>query len=129
MVSRLRHIFFHPIFFGSLAIYILIRLLRKNNYDIPEWINGYLTDLICIPIVLMICLAMVRSIKRDSLIEIKPWLIALICIEYALIFEWFLPQKSSIYTADWIDVVMYFSGGIIFFFVQPFFRSTQKSNN
>jgi hypothetical protein len=129
MVSRLRHIFFHPIFVGSLAVYILIRLLRKNNYDIPEWINGYLTDLICIPIVLMICLALVRSIKRDSLIEIKPWLIALICIEYALIFEWFLPQKSSIYTADWIDVLMYFFGGIIFFFTQPFFRPVKKSNS
>lgn len=129
MVSRLRQIFFHPIFLASISIYVLIRLLRKNNYPLPHWINGHLTDLICLPIVLLICLALVRMLKRDSAIEIKPWLIALICIEYALIFEWILPQKSPIYIADWIDVVMYFLGGLIFFFIQPIFSNEKRTNN
>jgi hypothetical protein len=129
MVARIKQIFFHPIFFGSVALYVLIRLLRKNQYPMPHWINGYLTDLICLPIVLMICLAFVRQLKRDSSIKIKPWLIALICIEYALIFEWILPKKSAIYTADWIDVVMYFSGGLIFFFIQPIFKHEKKSSS
>jgi len=71
----------------------------------------------------MICLAFVRAIKRNSTVEINPWLIALICIEYALIFEWFLPKRSSIYTGDWKDVVMYFIGGIIFYFIQPYFKA------
>ncbi len=129
MVTRLRQIFFHPIFLASVALYVLIRLLRKNNYPLPHWINGHLTDLICLPIVLLTCLALVRILKRDSTIEIKPWLIALICVEYGLIFEWILPQKSPIYIADWIDVVMYFLGGLIFFFIQPIFRNEKKANN
>jgi cobalamin biosynthesis protein CobD/CbiB len=129
MVTRLRQVFFHPVFLAGVAIYVLIRLLRKNDYPLPHWINGHLTDLICLPIVLMICLAVVRVLKRNSFIEIKPGLIALICLEYALIFEWILPQKSRIYTADWIDVVMYFLGGLIFFFIQPIFRKEKKTNN
>jgi hypothetical protein len=122
MVARLTHIFLHPIFIGCVVIYCLIRYLRSLEMVMPDWLNGQVTDLICMPVTLMICLAFVRVIKRQSDIEIKPWLIALICIEYALIFEWFLPKKSPIYTADWKDVLMYFAGGVIFYFIQPFFR-------
>lgn len=129
MVARLKQIFFHPLFFGSVAIYMVIRLLRRNNYPLPDWINGHVTDLICIPLLLMVCLALVRVIKRDSAIEIKPWLIALICIEYAVLFEWILPQKSEIYTGDWKDVLMYFSGGFIFYFIQPLFKHKEKTSN
>ena len=78
------------------------------------------------PVVLMLCLALTRVIKRNSDLEINAWLIALICVEYALIFEWFLPQRSSIYTGDWKDVVMYVLGGVIFYFIQPFFRPKAK---
>lgn len=126
MVSRLKTIFFHPFFIGSIAVYILIRYLRKISYPMPDWVNGQLTDLICMPVVLMICLAFVRILKKDSTIEINKWLIALICLEYAILFEWILPLRSVIYTADWNDVAMYFTGGIIFYFIQPSFRQKKQ---
>lgn len=122
MVSRLTTIFFHPVFFGSIGLYVLIRFWRTSTYAIPDWINGYITDLICMPVVLMICLAFVRLIKSNSEIIINKWLIGFLCIEYAILFEWILPQRSSIYTGDWLDVVMYFLGGFIFYFIQPILK-------
>jgi hypothetical protein len=31
-------------------------------------------------------------------------------------FEYYLPEVNQRYTADWIDVIFYFSGGLFFFF-------------
>ncbi|MBI3135033.1 MAG: hypothetical protein HYZ14_10215 [Bacteroidetes bacterium] len=127
MVARLTNIFLHPVFIGCIVLYSLIRYLRRIEFAMPDWLNGQVTDLLCIPVVLMICLAFVRVIKKNATIELKLWLIGLICLEYALIFEWMLPKKSAIYTADWLDVCMYFTGGLIFYFIQPLFRPKQKN--
>lgn len=85
----------------------------------PDLINSYATDLICMPFVFIICLFFVRLLKRDNTLVIKPWIIALLCLQYIVVFEIILPMKSSIYTADFIDAVMYIIGSIIFFFMQP----------
>lgn len=126
MVSRLKTIFLHPFFIGCLVLYFIIRYLRKTDYPLPDWINSYITDLICLPVVLMICLAVVRTIKKNAEVEINKWLILLICLEYSILFEWILPKKSSIYTGDWKDALMYFSGGFIFYLIQPAFRKKIK---
>ena len=79
------------------------------------------------PLVFMICLAGVRIIKRNPQIEINKWLILVLFVEYALVFEWILPSRSKIYTADLLDVFMYAAGCILFFFMQPLFRVSQKN--
>lgn len=118
MVARLVNVFLHPYFLGCIIIYSLIRILRAEKIPVPDFVNGQITDLICIPFVLMICLAVVRAIKKDEKLQLKPWLVFLICVEYSIIFEWMLPAKSSIYTSDILDVVMYFIGGFLFLIIQ-----------
>lgn len=127
MVARLKPILLHPFFLGCIFVYSLIRYLRSIRLPMPDWLNGQVTDLICIPVILMICLAGVRTLKRSDTLEIKPWLILAICAEYAVIFEWYLPRKSTIYTADWLDVAMYGCGGVLFYLLQPRLRSDKKS--
>lgn len=128
----MKKIVFSPWFISCVVLYAVVWGWRKTDLFIPSWINGYLTDLLCIPFVLMISLAGVRLVKRNSNIEIKAWMIATIVVQYAIIFEWFLPKRSNLYTGDWMDVGMYVIGGIVFFFIQPSFRhspANPKSSN
>ena len=120
MDSRLIKIWLHPWFLSCIATYLFVFLWRKSNYEIPDFINGYLTDLVCMPFVLLICLGCIHGIRKNSHLTIPWWVILLVFIEYALLFEWILPAKNSIYTADLWDVVMYALGSLIFFLYQPF---------
>lgn len=129
MESGVKNILLSPYFIFGWMLYFSIRLCRTFDVNIPDWINGYLTDLLCMPLVFMICLAGVRIIKRNPQIEINKWLILVLFVEYALVFEWILPAKSQIYTADVIDVVMYAAGSIFFYFLQPIFRVQLKNQN
>ncbi|KOY50838.1 hypothetical protein I602_398 [Polaribacter dokdonensis DSW-5] len=41
-----------------------------------------------------------------------------LCSLYSLIFEFILPQQLTRYTADPIDVILYFLGGFTFYLLQ-----------
>ncbi|MBK7129372.1 MAG: hypothetical protein IPH66_08435 [Crocinitomicaceae bacterium] len=119
MDTRLIKIWLHPGFLGCVATYLVVFIWRKSHLTIPDFINGYLTDLVCMPFVLLICLGCVHIIKRNTNLTIPWWVILLVFAEYALLFEWILPARNSIYTADIWDVGMYAIGSLIFFLYQP----------
>lgn len=126
MVTRIvRSCIINPYFLSFISIYVMIRCLRAHHVNLPAWVNGQVNDLICIPVILLVTLCFLRIIKRNERIEINVFLIGLVCLEFSVVFEWYLPQKSTIYTGDSMDVIMYFLGGIIFYFVQR--KITQKS--
>ncbi len=129
MESGIKNILLSPYFIGGWILYTSVRICRSHEINIPDWINGYLTDFLCMPLVFMICLAGVRVIKRNPQIEISKWMILILFAEYTIIFEWILPAKSQIYTADILDVVMYAAGSILFYFLQPLFRVQPKNQN
>lgn len=122
MVPRVGYIIFHPVFLFMMAGYSLIRLARYNHFPIPEMLNSYTTDVLCIPLVLSATLLLARLIKRNHELKIHSLLILLICLEFSCVFEWILPAKSPIYTGDPLDVVMYFFGGGIFYLIQPLYK-------
>ncbi len=110
--------------FFLFAVLIFLGNLGLIHFEVnlPIWITSYLNDLLCMPIVLWICLKAVHIIKRDNGIHLDLLTIFSITIFYAVYFEWYLPLVEPRYTADWMDVIMYFSGAFIFYYMQ--FRDT-----
>jgi hypothetical protein len=79
-------------------------------------INGYIDDMAAIPVMANLALWFQRVfiIKNDYYV-LAPWHVIFITAYVALVFEGLLPVLSKIYTADWIDVVLYVLGGLFFY--------------
>lgn len=84
----------------------------------PSWLKNYLNDLLCMPIILTICLIGVRFIKKDKTIRISLFSALSLATFYSLYFEVILPLIMERYTADIYDVFLYFSGALLFYWLQ-----------
>lgn len=101
----------------SAAIYGFIKAL-KFTVGIPDLIDSYATDLLCLPLVLSCALVAIRFLFRDQKIVLSIGMIIVAFVAFSVLFEWILPSESVIYTADLWDVVAYGLGGICFYFLQ-----------
>ncbi len=112
----------HPIkntyFIAFSVAYLLIQSCRKLGVYLPELLNSYGTDLLFMPLLLSFSLWMTRFIKRDKTIILTVPMLLVVLLFVSFIFEYYLPMRSPIYTADKMDVVMYLLGGIIFYYFQ-----------
>ena len=100
-------------FFIALTIYIMQRL----QFPLPTIINNYLNDLLYIPLVLGTIEFIIRRLKKDSSFKLPLGFVVFLACSYSFYFEYYLPKVNSRYTADWIDVTLYFLGGIAYFFI------------
>ena len=73
-----------------------------------------------------VCLAFVRYFKRQFNYKLTPLMIFGMTTFYALFFEVYVPTIYTTQTGDWLDVVMYFIGGIIFWVWLKFGKSPNK---
>ncbi|SEE24892.1 hypothetical protein [Polaribacter dokdonensis] len=107
-------------FFCILSLFIgtVIYCLQYFNVPLPNFLNNYLNDFLIIPIALFICLLFLRWSRNDSSFTLKLPVILYLCSLYSLIFEFILPQQLTRYTADPIDVILYFLGGFTFYLLQ-----------
>ena len=112
--------FVFSVFLGT-SVYVA----QKLELNLPNIIQFYLNDFLIIPIVLTISLSILRWSKDDENYQISIWLILYICSLYAFLYEYILPKFYLRYTADLIDVILYFISGFLFFILQK----TTKSNN
>lgn len=99
--------------FIALAIYIMQRL----QLPLPTIINNYVNDLLYIPLVLGAIEFVIRRLKKDSSFKLPFGFVIFLAISYSFYFEYFLPKVNSRYTGDWIDVILYFAGGFVYFFI------------
>lgn len=107
----------HPLVFSSILLFLIHQIIEKGfNYSVPI-LHAYLDDLLCMPIVLgfgMQIIQWIHPIKDLYFLDKKAIVIAVVF--YSLLFEAILPfVNSSVYTADWIDVIMYSLGGLMFY--------------
>ena len=109
-----------------IAAYLSVRLLRESGLLTNSFLANHFSDLICMPVVLIICLEMVRFVKRKKTIYLHLIHVFGLCLFYAIFFEWYLPLTSSRYTADYRDVLMYFIGGLLFCSLQYTDRRLRK---
>lgn len=108
----------NPVFISLFSIAALVHLTKSFGFSLPNSVAFYLNDLLCMPIVLSLCLAAMRWLKKDQHIYM-PWMaIILITLYYSFHFEWLLPRFMARYTADLTDVGLYFVGAIMFYVFQ-----------
>lgn len=103
---------------SSLLIFLGLQLWVSMEYPLPGFIRFHLADLLCRPVVLSICLIAVRIIKNDPNIRLSAYSIFSLFVFYSVYFELLMPEIHQRYTADPLDVLMYFFGSLIFYIVQ-----------
>lgn len=106
----------------TLIVFCLIALFiyTANRFalPLPSWIYFYVNDLLCMPIVLSLSLAILRYIKKTETIYVPLSIIIILTSYYAIYFEWFMPKINPRYTGDFIDVLLYFIGAFLFYLFQ-----------
>lgn len=102
---------------GSLS-YLLLQFCRQQHLFIPKLINSYATDLLFMPLLFMATLWLTRIVKRTPNLVFSIPMLIVVFVYVSVVFEYYLPQKSSIYVQDSIDVLMYLLGTILFYFLQ-----------
>ncbi|WP_317171726.1 hypothetical protein [Flavobacterium kayseriense] len=108
-----------------LVIACSIFILQKAQRPLPQWVNNYWNDLLCIPLVLGALTYSIRWLKKDDKFEFSLGFVIVLSSYYAIYFEYYLPKNNSRYTSDWIDVLLYFSGGLLFYLFQ---KTSNKLN-
>ena len=123
--TNIRRLYF-LIFVGiTTAVYIAQQL----SFHLPHLINNYLNDLLCMPIVLKICQFAVRFIKKDKYITIPIKISFTLTLLYAMYFEFLLPKFNNRYTADAIDVILYFMGLLFFLWIEGSIKNRYSKSN
>ena len=115
--------FIYFIFFALL--YLLIRLLEVYDLIPFDWISFYLTDLCAMPLVLGVLLFVLLKLKKDKC-RLPIWFIIGMTVYWSFYFEYYLPNQNERYTADSLDVVMYFVGSLTFILWQFRFQKPKK---
>ena len=96
----------------------LLNLLLLEFFPMPRFFSSYLNDLLCMPVVLGICLSIIRRFSKNELLRISLFSAFSLAALYSVYFELYLPEVTARYTSDIMDVLLYFAGAIIFWFVQ-----------
>jgi len=92
--------------------------LQRLGVSLPIWINNYVNDFLCMPIVLFLCQLGIRKIKRNNNIRLSLPIMLSLSLYYAIYFEYFLPKFNLRYTADPLDVFLYFMGTLFFYLME-----------
>lgn len=118
MMRRLPLKMLHFYVLLSLAVFVCVQAWKYFYGIRSNWIFYHLNDFLTIPIVATICLHGVWLLKKDYTIRLNIFTISSLVVLYSIAFEYYLPQQSYRYTGDIWDVVCYFLGGIVFYFLQ-----------
>jgi len=95
------------------AVYVLFKSAQRNGIEMPL-LHGWFSDVLCMPIVLGAVQFTIKLFRPTF--ALSGVMVAVAVIYFTLVFEWWLPQSSSIYTSDWLDVLCYALGGLAFYF-------------
>ena len=105
----------HPLFSIIAGIASAIYIANQFETQLPNWIFFYVNDFLCMPIVLSLCLAVLRIYKKTETLYVPLVVIMLLTTFFALYFEVFLPKTNARYTSDLMDVGLYFLGAFLFY--------------
>jgi hypothetical protein len=103
-----------PLFWVLASVYLGHVVWRWLDFPRPTWVQFYLDDLLCIPLVLTVTLYILRFFYGPQL-RLSWYQVVFTVIYFSLAFEVFFPRFMPRYTGDWVDVVLYAVGGVIFY--------------
>lgn len=118
----------HYIFLLGLMAYFVQLQFKWHHQYLPHWINDYLADFLCIPLLLSTTLFVLRRIKKSPQLNLTLAMIFFTCAYVSFAFEFFLPRISTRYTSDIFDVVAYFVGGIGYYFIPMIYHQFSKAS-
>jgi len=102
-------------FIGGCLIWLVVTILRRSGHPLPVF-NGYLDDLLAIPVIANLGLWFQRVFMiRNNYYVLSSVHVTFIVVYVSVLFELVLPYYSKAYTGDWIDVTLYLAGGIFFY--------------
>jgi hypothetical protein len=109
------HTLRHPVFLVCVALFLINQALEQAGVFIPL-LFSYLDDLLAMPIVLTIVLAAERVyFRKENFVLPLGWVVGAVAA-FSVFFELMLPPFSQKHTADWLDVVAYTLGAVVFHF-------------
>lgn len=112
---------FNPYFTVSLGLYTGLYFLKiMEVFYLPNWVRNYAGDVLCLPIVLSLSLAILRRVRTTPTMLLSPLNVAVAFVYVSVLFEGVLPYYSSNYVADVFDLVAYGCGAIIYYLIQHF---------
>ncbi|HEX9995769.1 MAG TPA: hypothetical protein VGB45_01390 [Abditibacterium sp.] len=104
-----------PLFLFSVALYFFNRFFLKAQFPQNQFLHGYLTDLLCLPVWVPF---MVWGMRKFGLRDESPprWSEIFIPLAFwSLMFEFWLPQTTFFGTfapGDLFDIMAYTVGGV-----------------
>ncbi len=101
----------HPIYGICFGMYFLNRILRLEDIQIILF-SDHIASLVALPLVLGFILTLFRWFRIASRLSWHQVLSSFLI--FSIYFEYWLPAQSARYTGDWMDVVFYGIGGIVF---------------
>ncbi|MGJ3235535.1 magnesium citrate secondary transporter [Marivirga sp.] len=107
----------HPLVYISTILFVIHQIIEKvGGFSIPIF-HAYLDDLLCMPIILGFSTQIIQWIHPvRGLYFLDKNAILITLLFYSILFEVILPfLNPSIYTADWVDIIMYSTGAILFY--------------
>jgi len=103
-------------FIGAILLYVTIQMLRTYQISTPTLINNYLTDFLCLPIVIVFSTIGIRFLKRDKNYWPSLEMVLSLGLFFSIVFELVLPRISQSFTGDAGDMIAYFVG-IVFYYL------------
>ena len=118
-VTKMRFLFLRdPLFLFSVALYLFNRGFLKAHFPQDQFLHGYLTDVLCLPVWVPF---MVWGMRKFGLRDESPprWSEILVpLVFWSLMFEFWLPQTTvfgRFAPGDPFDIMAYTVGGILAF--------------
>ena len=109
--------FRNMLYFTMVFIALTIYTMQRLNLSLPTIVTNYANDLLYLPLVLGAIEFIIRQLKKDSSFGLPLGFVIFLAISYSIYFEYYLPKVDARYTSDCIDVILYFVGGIAYFFI------------
>ena len=117
-----------PVFLVCCLLFVVHQFLQKVLHMTVPVVDPYLDSFLAMPILLTLLVAERRVLFRRGFsysLTVLDIIVATIFI--ALIAELVFPALSSRFTADWVDVIAYALGSMLFYFtINKYGRTDQE---
>jgi hypothetical protein len=98
-------------------LYVLHTVLRQFVQIENAFLNHYLNDLLCMPLVFGAAIFLQRNlVLRQPDYALNKWQTGLVTVYFSVMFEGVIPLFVSRYTADFFDVICYGLGSWLFWY-------------
>jgi len=101
------------VWFALALVYVLVQLGRRLGF-VSGWLDWYLADLICLPLLLGLVLIVQRSYRHIRSWTLPHWHGLVAAATYGVYFELILPHFKSGVVGDPRDILSYLLGWLLF---------------